>query len=834
MRAASFAGVVPRTPPRSSPHAQTQVMSTPLARGSSSQVDLADNHKVADINTYLEEDIKDRVHLDLEIFLKLVLDFGDAERKKETKINNVMKNENFERVWNYYRGLCGLGSTTEKELYEPLLKVIETAMKRLFPNQQPFTHFNGGDKFILGSYARRKPDLPAVRRVFGLDRDTAKDTQVHWPMVEPFGELKLTPKQGGKRTGFALDWGDATPGETPQAVTAPATQNRYNLRSRSASGGSLPNAFPTQSHTRSLHPIPETSTHTESKNEEVEAGKKNKKKGNKGTKQKKKTLGDEMEPEEENLLTKPSDRRLHTLLQCAGYGLESLSSGLLRTHTVGFVMDGTFFQLCYYDRSKVVLSKPVDLSEPNSMFLFLATLYQLGSLPDEKQGIFPSKGDGKSLPTLEPSVNERYTRREGGNYTSGPITGESLLFPGGNAFSGCKMTVGKEVFHLGELVHRAHAIIGRGTTVVRVKWNDKDAIMKLSFCGAERTPEEELVKSARAKATEEGHDWALNHLPNILYSAEYNLAGLAEDRLATYFEQQRIPYERRVLRITVQDVLTPITDAVLEPKDYAQIFFDVLQIHRWLVDHAKILHRDISMTNIMFREKDGKIYGVLNDFDLSSRLPPESKASSRQRTGTKPYMSHELLNPSWVHGHRYRHDLESLFYVILIFCSDYGAKGEEDKLVKVMEPHFQKWFTGSFEDVRTGKISWLLDDKPLIQVTEFFRAFGLFYLDKLRNLVNKGHRAKNDYTSAWGEYKNSEKEHKEYGYPFTQVFTETFEWETLNDTVTYEKFRDVMKSFPVRTSSGKWQPFQLAMHYEDPLPLNPSDFGLPPDNDTLV
>ncbi|KAF5342994.1 hypothetical protein D9758_013681 [Tetrapyrgos nigripes] len=833
MRAASFAGVVPRTPPRSSPHAQTQVMSTPLARGSSSQVDLADNHKVADINTYLEEDIKDRVHLDLEVFLKLVLDFGDAERKKkETKINNVMKNENFERVWNYYRGLCGLGSTTEKELYEPLLKVIETAMKRLFPNQQPFTHFNGGDKFILGSYARRKPDLPALRPIFGLDCQTAEDklTKVHWPMVEPFGELKLTPKQGGKRTGFALDWADATPGETPQAVTAPATQNRYNLRPRSASGGSLPNAFPTQSHTRSLHSIPETSTYAESKNEEVEAGKKNKKKGNKGTKQKK-TLGDEMEPEEENLLTKPSDRRLHTLLQCAGYGLESLSSGLLRTHTMGFVMDGTFFQLCYYDRSKVVLSKPVDLSEPNSMFLFLATLYQLGSLSDEKQGIFPSKGKGQSLPALEPCVNERYTRREGGTNTSGPITGDSLLFPGSNAFSGCKMTVGDEVFHLGELVHRAHAIIGRGTTVVRVKWNDKDAIMKLSFCSADRTSEEELVKSARAKATED-HDWALNHLPNILYSAEYNLAGLAEDRLAKHFEERHIPYERRVLRITVQEVLTPITDAVLEPKDYAQIFFDILQIHRWLVDHAKILHRDISMANIMFREKDGKIYGVLNDFDLSSRLPPQSKASSRQRTGTKPYMSHELIDLKWKHGHRYRHDLESLFYVILIFCSNYGAKGEEDKLVKVTEPHFQKLFTGSFEDVCSNKSHWLLG-RPRIPVTEFFHAFGVFYLSKLWHLVNRGHLAKNLYQSAWSSYKDSEQEHKVFKLPFTQVFTETFEWETLNDTVTYEQFRDVMQKFPIQTSSGKWELFELVLHYETSLPLNPSDFGPLPDNETL-
>ncbi|KAK0479919.1 hypothetical protein EDD18DRAFT_1206282 [Armillaria luteobubalina] len=57
---------------------------------------------------------------------------------------------------------------------------------------------------------------------------------------------------------------------------------------------------------------------------------------------------------------------------------------------------------------------------------------------------------------------------------------------------------------------------------------------------------------------------------------------------------------------------------------YAQVFVDILQCHKWLYDHPKILHQDISMANIMYRTDDeGTVFGVLNDFDLSTLIPIE-------------------------------------------------------------------------------------------------------------------------------------------------------------------------------------------------------------------
>ncbi|KAF5349788.1 hypothetical protein D9758_010215 [Tetrapyrgos nigripes] len=76
--------------------------------------------------------------------------------------------------------------------------------------------------------------------------------------------------------------------------------------------------------------------------------------------------------------------------------------------------------------------------------------------------------------------------------------------------------------------------------------------------------------------------------------------------------------------------------------------------------------------------KDGKVHGVLNDFDLASTLPMSRSHSSQTRSGTRPFMSHELLTPNRPGlGHFYRHDLESIYYVMLILFANYD-KAKED------------------------------------------------------------------------------------------------------------------------------------------------------------
>lgn len=98
---------------------------------------------------------------------------------------------------------------------------------------------------------------------------------------------------------------------------------------------------------------------------------------------------------------------------------------------------------------------------------------------------------------------------------------------------------------------------------------------------------------------------------------------------------------------------------------------------------AGILHRDISFENIMVRRCNDRVHGVLNDFDLALdllTLDGDSTQGRAQITGTRLFMATELLE-SDAHRktvHSGRHDMESLFWVVIWFICRYeGGKERE-------------------------------------------------------------------------------------------------------------------------------------------------------------
>ncbi|KAJ7265409.1 hypothetical protein B0H12DRAFT_1004403, partial [Mycena haematopus] len=143
-------------------------------------------------------------------------------------------------------------------------------------------------------------------------------------------------------------------------------------------------------------------------------------------------------------------------------------------------------------------------------------------------------------------------------------------------------------------------------------------------------------------------------------------------------------YELRVLRIVVQDPLFPITE-LTTADELIEAFHDVFKCYRWLFEEARIIHRDISRNNVMCRRIGGKVHGVLNDFDLAVSRDALSDSTSKQRTGTLPYMALDLLRPGPPPLHIYRFDLESLFYVMVCIIYQY----HEGK--KIEKPPFEIW-----------------------------------------------------------------------------------------------------------------------------------------------
>ncbi|KAJ4466008.1 protein kinase [Lentinula aciculospora] len=341
-----------------------------------------------------------------------------------------------------------------------------------------------------------------------------------------------------------------------------------------------------------------------------------------------------------------------------------------------------------------------------------------------------------------------------------------------------------------KVLYRAEGIVGWHLIVVEVEcictesgctWHGERRIMKISFPSRSRTSEEELIREARAKAETSGEHWALNHLPELIdtITITYDKTTTVQGHLKAHLKEK---YEERVMRITGMEKLHPLLE-LNDLRDFAQVFYDIVQIHQWLYECAGILHRDLSSGNIMFRCKDGKIYGVLNDFNLSLHV-----------------QDMDLLNLNWEGGHFYRHNLESLFYIILCLACRYAQPG-----VPAAEPRaYSKWFNGTDKDVFTQKNAFLTDPFGKgLAVQPYFTEFRS-WLSIIHCLMSDGYKAQ----------PSPPMESEMAGRNAAILLTlksisksserENFNWYTLNGWITYLNFRTIMSSFQDEPLETHW------------------------------
>ncbi|VDB83518.1 Bgt-20298 [Blumeria graminis f. sp. tritici] len=142
---------------------------------------------------------------------------------------------------------------------------------------------------------------------------------------------------------------------------------------------------------------------------------------------------------------------------------------------------------------------------------------------------------------------------------------------------------------------------------------------------------------------------------------------------------------------------------VESPLELVTVLRDAIKAHWSLMTDAKILHRDISVNNIIMTGseacKDWK--GFVIDLDLAVLLTDGKSQEKRQAmTGTMEFMALEVLSGSCettgaVVEHSYRHDLESFFYVLLWQCLSCGWDDGEEPNKK----YLSKWFTGTAYEI---------------------------------------------------------------------------------------------------------------------------------------
>lgn len=273
-----------------------------------------------------------------------------------------------------------------------------------------------------------------------------------------------------------------------------------------------------------------------------------------------------------------TDTRVKVMLQCAGYATCMLSYAGLRTHVIGCLIGNDQVQCMYYDRSAIVVSTPISISENTNLFCAMIVAIHRLTLP--QRGVMEGLMEGRFLK----NYNE-YTTSMDDDPTTLFFDGKLRLRRG---VQGKKQIVLK----LGRVLLRQPGLIGRGTCVIEATsdhedWKGLQLVVKISWPSVDRTSEVEFVNDILATADKLGAEakWVKDHLPNILYAEDFAPGkNSPAHKLSEYFKNEAklapdtpgFNYEKRVCRITVHERLHRLSE-LTELQDYAQVLFDILQ-----------------------------------------------------------------------------------------------------------------------------------------------------------------------------------------------------------------------------------------------------------------
>ncbi|KAI0429638.1 hypothetical protein F5Y09DRAFT_309977 [Xylaria sp. FL1042] len=150
---------------------------------------------------------------------------------------------------------------------------------------------------------------------------------------------------------------------------------------------------------------------------------------------------------------------------------------------------------------------------------------------------------------------------------------------------------------------------------------------------------------------------------------------------------------------------------------------------------AGILHRDISINNLMINEDDSNPSwpAFLIDLDLAIREQREGASGAKGKTGTRAFMAIGALLGE---QHSFMHDLESFFWVLFWICiHDNGPDGK--RLGRVV-PQFDKWNYADTEELAQLKMGMVSDEDYFLKSTT--QSFTKYYAP-LASLVNRVRKA---------------------------------------------------------------------------------------------
>ncbi|KAH9920068.1 uncharacterized protein B0H18DRAFT_1213547 [Fomitopsis serialis] len=384
----------------------------------------------------------------------------------------------------------------------------------------------------------------------------------------------------------------------------------------------------------------------------------------------------------------------HNEAQAVRYMNHMMSSNV-RSFGIGWLVEDTNMCLYYGDRMGIVVTRKFRFLH-DERELFVRCIAAMGQADVHGMGIFPDL----HFPENKQKETE-FERYEGSRLC---ITARRPDASEPEPFEFDVDVDGKTRW-----IYTQFGALGRGTSIIPIKATPKTntyrcfktdkLVAKISWPDALRSAEDSLIIAVRKRLSEAKRQY-LPHIVDLKCSVTRTIEEMKLPRAAMGLDRDEA--DERVCRVLVMQCYQRL-EAVESVEDFKKVYTDVVRAHYWVWTTSRILHRDISTNNIMWIRIDGKLYGVLCDWDLAeenidgnipttrahecagAEEPPVSASNTsaddttttadaepkkpRYRTGTGPFMAVDLLRVGPPPFHLYRHDLEAFFYVLVYVCA---------------------------------------------------------------------------------------------------------------------------------------------------------------------
>ncbi|KAK7439851.1 hypothetical protein VKT23_017423 [Stygiomarasmius scandens] len=450
--------------------------------------------------------------------------------------------------------------------------------------------------------------------------------------------------------------------------------------------------------------------------------------------------------------------------QLASYALECFMANN-RFYAPALFIDKWFMTLWYFDRMGAILSTTFDFKQQPKLLGLV--LYALNNSSPQQSGFnhFLCRKEPLDASHLPPDVmkNARFQlpchppSDVEQHYRIFDVVGDPLY-----AYRG--------IAGRGSAVYSVSEILGNGSIVPNL-------VLKFSWPSIHRATESTLLSQLLERCPE-----LQPHLPDLVFTAEYNseeelkLPRFAMRSSKEWTDDKALQFEHRNLVALVTRRYQHLWD-VKTIVDFQAVFIDFVECHHRAYITGRVLHRDLSENNLMVRhDNDGRAKGVLNDWDLSSKIDEEGNvptSDAKHRTGTLPFLALDLLRTKPEH-HLYRHDLESFLYVLLWAGLHYRLDGKRNPYPNEA---VRGWISSDFKVAIAHKESllsfkWQID-QLLGAFTPEFKPLAETWGRSLLNLFKVAYRDKDDNED-----------------------DESWDKETMGGYLTFENFMKALKSKP--------------------------------------